>query len=324
MPMRTIIIDSEVFSYYQWLAGLALLFIALERICPRIAEQPLLRRGWLSDVAYIIFNSKYFGILLGYITILWISPLNSALDRNWLAKVPLWVQFAILLIAVDFLKWCIHNLLHRVPFLWEFHKVHHSITTMDWIGDWRFHWGEILVYNTLLYAPTALLGARGEVALAAGIFETLIGHFAHANLRWRARWLKYLLNSPEMHLWHHNHPDCGPINKNFALTLSIWDWLFGTAYVPNHRPERLGFEGIENYPEELPGQWLAPFQALLGRRATARTESGEPYSYIPKARAAALAPTQPACTESLSGSLPDPLAQRTSSPGPADLHTPER
>jgi sterol desaturase/sphingolipid hydroxylase (fatty acid hydroxylase superfamily) len=254
---------NRVLSYYQYLAGLAVLFIALERAWPRVAGQRLLRRGWLSDAAYIVFNSKYVGILVGYVTVLWLGHLNAIFARGWLASRPWWAQFVVLLVSIDFVKWSIHNLLHRVPWLWEFHKVHHSIVELDWIGDWRFHWGEMLVYNGLLYAPTALLGANAGVALAVGVFDTLIGHFAHANLRWRIGWLKYVINSPQMHIWHHNHPDCGPVNRNFALTLSVWDWLFGTAHLPEHDPARLGFEGIERYPGELPGQWWAPFRALM-------------------------------------------------------------
>ena len=252
-------------NYYNWLALLGVLFIVLERLWPRLPDQPLLRRGFLSDVFYIVFNSKYLGMLLGYVTVLWIGPLDRVFARAWLSEWPWPVQFATLLVTIDFLKWCIHNLLHRVPWLWEFHKVHHSIVEMDWIGDWRFHWAEIMVYNALLYAPSALLGVRGEVALAVGILDTLIGHFAHANLRWRIGWLKYIFNSPEMHLWHHNHPACGPMNRNFALTLSVWDWLFGTAHLPVRDPARLGFDGVERFPAELPGQWVAPFRALTGK-----------------------------------------------------------
>lgn len=250
-------------DYYQWLAILAVLFVVLERPWPRVPAQRLFRAGWLSDAAYIVFNSKYLGMLLGYVTALWLPKLDAVLFRAPLAAWPWWAQFAVLLIAADFIKWSIHNLLHRIPFLWEFHKVHHSIVDMDWLGDWRFHWGEIVVYNALLYVPTVFLGVRPEIGLAAGVADTLVGHFAHANLRWRIGWLKYVINSPEMHLWHHNHPDCGPINRNFALTLSVWDWIFGTAYVPPYDPPRLGFEGIERFPAALPGQWLAPFRKLL-------------------------------------------------------------
>jgi len=259
------IIESVVPNYYQALAGLAVLFIALERIWPRVTHQRVLRKGWLSDAVYVIFNSKYAGVLLGYLTSLWISRIDGMFAKRALAGWPWWAQFVALLISIDFLKWLIHNLLHRVPFLWEFHKVHHSVIEMDWMGDWRFHWVEMVVYNTLLYVPTVWLGARPEVALSVGIFDTVVGHFAHANLRWRIGWLKYVINSPQMHLWHHNHPECGPINRNFGLTLSLWDWIFGTAYVPGHDPARLGFDEVERYPASLPGQWLAPVRALLGK-----------------------------------------------------------
>ena len=57
--------------------------------------------------------------------------------------------------------------------------------------------------------------------------------------------LRYLLNNPAMHIWHHVHGDSGPVNRNFGITLSLWDWLFGSAHVPDRPPDRLGFERIE-------------------------------------------------------------------------------
>ncbi len=254
-------------DYYRILAVLAVLFIVIERIWPRVAGQRLFRHAWLTDAFYIVFNSKYAGMLLGYVTALWVQRIDGLVTvRSGLAQWPAWAQFAVLLVSVDFLKWCTHNLLHRVPALWAFHKVHHSIVEMDWIGDWRFHWVEIMVYNAALYVPALYLGVRPDIGLAVGVFDTVIGHFAHANLRWRIGWLRYVINSPEMHLWHHNHPDCGPINRNFGLSLAVWDWIFGTAYLPEKDPPRLGFDEIERYPKGLPGQWWAPFGELLGRR----------------------------------------------------------
>jgi sterol desaturase/sphingolipid hydroxylase (fatty acid hydroxylase superfamily) len=251
--------------YQLFLAALAVLFLFLERLWPRRAEQRLFRRRFLNDLGHLIFNSEYAGLLLGYVTAMWIVSLNSRLPGGLVADWPHWVQFLSLFLLVDFLKWCTHIMLHRVPMLWEFHKVHHSATEMDWLGNWRFHWMEIVVYNTMLYLPTLLLGVKGEVALAVGVLDTAIGHFAHANLRWRIGWLRYVINSPEMHIWHHTHPESGPVNRNFGLSLSVWDWLFGTAYVPEHSPQRLGFEGIEEYPDTIPGQWIAPFLAISGR-----------------------------------------------------------
>ena len=259
--------------YSVWLFALSLLFMVLERLWPR-ARQPILRRGIWSDLAYLIFNSEYLGVLLGAVSIHVVAWLDRTLDLVHLRDAfylgvmsnrSFPVQFVVLLLAFDFAQWGIHNLLHRVPVLWQFHKVHHSIEDMDWIGNWRFHWMEVAVYRVLLYPPAAFFGFTAEAMFAYGVFNTLIGHFAHSNLRIRVGVLKYIVNSPEVHIWHHTHPDAGPVNRNFGIALSVWDWLFRTAYAPEGEdPVRLGFTGIETYPRQLPGQVVAPF---LGRQS---------------------------------------------------------
>ena len=75
--------------------------------------------------------------------------------------------------------------------------------------------------------------------------------------------LPEIFNSPEMHLWHHVHASAGPINRNFGVTLSVWDWLFGTAYMPGHAPARLGFTGDESHARTWLGQTIEPFRAWL-------------------------------------------------------------
>ncbi|MCI0364403.1 MAG: sterol desaturase family protein, partial [Phycisphaerales bacterium] len=204
--------------------GLSLLFVGVERLWPR-AHQRILRRGIWSDIAYIVFNSEYLGVLLGIASIHLIAQLDRTLDLIRLREQfymgimsghPLWVQIPLLVIIFDLAQWCIHNLLHRVPLLWEFHKVHHSIEEMDWIGNWRFHWFEVVFYRSLLYPLAAFFGFSGPAMFWYGVVNTLIGHFAHANCGVRIGALKYLVNSPEMHIWHHTHPDAGPMNKNFG------------------------------------------------------------------------------------------------------------
>jgi sterol desaturase/sphingolipid hydroxylase (fatty acid hydroxylase superfamily) len=153
--------------------------------------------------------------------------------------------------------------MHRVPVLWEFHKVHHSIEELDWLGNWRFHWMEVVVYKVLLYPVAAFFGASGPALFWCGIASTLSGHLAHANLPLKLGPLRYVFIGPAMHAWHHVHPDAGPPDRNFGLMFSVWDWLFGTAHLPAETPPaRLGFAGIERYPQDLVRQWLAPFLRL--------------------------------------------------------------
>ena len=260
--------------YSVWLFGLSLLFVLLERLWPR-KPQPVFRQGIWTDIGYLIFNSEYLGVFIGAVAIhvvAWIDrSLNSLHLREWfylgaMSDYPFAVQFPVLLLAFDFAQWCIHNLLHRVPLLWRFHRVHHSIVRMDWIGNWRFHWMEIVVYRSLLYPVAAFFGFGVQAMFAYGVFNTLIGHFAHSNLKVRIGALKYIVNSPEMHIWHHTHPDSGPVNRNFGIALSVWDWLFHTAWSPAGKdPERLGFTGIERFPGNIFTQTIEPF---LARKTT--------------------------------------------------------
>jgi sterol desaturase/sphingolipid hydroxylase (fatty acid hydroxylase superfamily) len=171
----------------------------------------------------------------------------------------------------DFLDWLIHNLLHRTPVLWEFHKLHHSITEMDWIGNFRFHWTVVLVYQTLTYLPLVVLGVDGQVILLVAVFATLIGHLSHSNIDISWGPLRYLLNSSRMHIWHHMRdlPEGRRSGVNFGISLSIWDWIFGTAYWPTRdqspaqQPESLGFPGMEKMPRSLAVRFVSPVWAAL-------------------------------------------------------------
>ena len=177
-----------------------------------------------------------------------------------------WLQFLILLITFDFLQWCIHNLLHRIPMLWEFHKVHHSVESMDWIGNWRFHCFEVLFYQLLLYPFAVALHFDMQAMFGFAVVSTFAGHFSHANIQVNIGWFRYLLNTPQMHAWHHTHPDSGPVDKNFGITLSVWDWLFRTAHMPaGDFPASLGFAGVEQYPRNPFGQLLIPFSVPFHR-----------------------------------------------------------
>ena len=99
------------------------------------------------------------------------------------------------------------------------------------------------------------------------IFSTLIGHLNHANIILPLGPLKYVLNSPQMHIWHHAY-DLPPGRKsvNYGITLSVWDWMFGQAYIPSDgRDIKLGFEGVEQYPHSFVTQNIEPFVALVKR-----------------------------------------------------------
>jgi len=255
-----------LWSYVHWLVGIGVLFVVLERVFPWRKGQALLRPGLARDLGFLAINGHFFSLLTagvnGWLAFQATTLLRQAglgLGVSPVARWPFWVQVVVFLLVSDFLQWCVHNLLHRVPFLWTFHKVHHAITTMDFVGSFRFHWAEILVYKTAQWLPLALLGVSGEAAFVVAVFGTFWGDLNHANLNVGLGPLGYFLNSPRMHLWHHDASDEGGVAKNFGIVLSLWDFLFGTAFWPRDRsPQVLGYPGIEEMPLGLAGELAWP------------------------------------------------------------------
>lgn len=274
-------------SYVYWLAALAVVFVVLERFFPRY-RYPIWRKYALTDVMYIVFNGHFLGVLLAMASMPVITQLNAWLKgMGWFSTFylslasswPFIVQWIVALVLIDFIHWSIHNMLHRVPALWELHKVHHSIEVMDWAGSLRFHWSEGIIYKTLTYPFLALLGFQGSVLFSLAVFSTAMGFFNHANMRISVGPLKYIFNHPAMHIWHHTHPDSGPTLCNFGINLSVWDWIFGTAYIPEHPPEHLAFEEMDSFPKTFVGQVVYPIPLerwLKGRfRSTSEDEKNK-------------------------------------------------
>lgn len=264
-------------GYFFWLLLLSAACLVLERLWPWRKQQKLARRQFAQDLFWLFFNGHYAGILVAYVATFvfaWAAPaIEQIKSLDLLGAQPPWAQFVAFFMLKDALEWGIHNLLHRVPWLWEFHKLHHSIEELDWIGNFRFHWMEIVVYQGLTYLPLVILGVDGRVILVIAVVATLIGHLNHSNLNITWGPLRYLLNSPRMHVWHHDHdwPANRPRGVNFGICLSVWDWLLGTAHwpgaaeAPTQQPAQLGFPGMERFPQSLIGRLFHPLSRVLMR-----------------------------------------------------------
>ncbi len=260
-------------SYLFWLIAISIFCFLLERIIPW-RKQNAVRPQLLQDFFWLIFNGYYLAVLFSPLfrfasetfgSLFHLLDLPSPESVNLVNTFPFFAQVIFLLVFQDFIEWCVHNLLHRIPALWELHKLHHSIHTMDWIGNFRFHWAEVFVYKSIKYLPLALMGFNGKALLAVAVFATLIGHLNHSNIPLSWGPLKYLFNSPKMHIWHHDVEMHLPYGQNFGIVLSVWDWLFGTAYMPAGQPEKIGFKSDEKFPDNLPARFVYPAGKLLRR-----------------------------------------------------------
>ncbi len=259
-------------NYFYWLIGLSLASFLLEILAPWRSQQATFRKDFCLDLFYMFFNFFLFSLLIyNAASDVVVHFLNENI-KNWtnfdlqasnpMRHLPHFAILGIGFVVRDFIQWQTHRLMHRSAWLWEFHKVHHSVAEMGFAAHLRYHWMENVVYRSIEYLPLALLGIGLHDFFVIHIFTLAVGHLNHSNIRLPLGALKYIFNSPQMHIWHHAHdlPAEYSHGANFGLTLSVWDYLFGTSYEPyDGRDIQLGFPQIEQYPNTFWQQFKQPF-----------------------------------------------------------------
>ncbi|MFP6583588.1 MAG: sterol desaturase family protein, partial [Candidatus Hydrogenedentota bacterium] len=143
-----------------------------------------------------------------------------------IGALPFIVQFAAILVFTDLTQYWVHRMFHVIPVLWRFHAVHHSAETMDWLAGSRVHIVDIGVTRGLTYIPIYILGFSETALFTYVVFVSIQATFIHANIRFEFGSLRWLFVTPQFHHWHHG-AEKEAIDKNFAVHLPFFDWLFG-------------------------------------------------------------------------------------------------
>ena len=221
------------------------------------------------DFSYFVFNAFVFGALFSWALVAFstISEGTVALmTRAFGAPVATTLPelatrgllTVVLFLAYELGYWLHHYLCHRVPFLWEFHKVHHTANVLTPLTVFRVHPIDTLLFANML--AVAVGSAHGVASYMLGVtmspyavtdtnlilvvFIHAYVHFQHSHL-----WMSFrgmagrILLSPAHHQVHHSN---NPVhfNKNLGSCLAIWDWVFGTLHIPAKAREPLSF-GVE-------------------------------------------------------------------------------
>ena len=255
----------------RWLTGPLLLFLLLwwETLAPFL---PLFQSGWRRRARHGLRNSSLALLNTGMTALLfvglWATASNWAGHHgvgllNWAGAPPLWHALAAAL-ALDFSTYWWHRFNHRVPFLWRFHRAHHSDPQMDVTTASRFHIGEILFSNCLRLALILIFGIHlWEIVL----YETAllaVNQFQHANIglpRQLDQLLRCFIVTPAMHKVHHSRwqPET---DSNYSSLLSVWDRIFRSFRLRDD-PRTIQF-GLDDFasPEDqtLPGILKAPLE----------------------------------------------------------------
>jgi len=173
-------------------------------------------------------------------------------------------EFAATILLVDLLTYVLHVLFHKVPFLWRFHRMHHSDTQMDVTTGARFHIGEHAISTSCRALLFAAFGMNGYFIL---IYETVFlinVMFHHANLTITERVdriFRIFFASPNMHKVHHSDIQV-ETDSNYTSLFSFWDRLFGTYRIVEN-PKRIvyGIKGLEDHQSFIDMQ-MTPFRDI--------------------------------------------------------------
>ncbi|WP_395327174.1 sterol desaturase family protein [Novosphingobium sp. BL-8H] len=245
----------EIAVILRPLVLVALFLIPLERLLPARGGTRRTRAGLVADLLHATIGALV--IRFGAVILLtWFAP--SAPVISLVGYAPVWLQVIVLLLVCDLIIWCVHRSFHAVPFLWRFHRIHHSSPHLDWLATARVHPVAQVIFATATALPVCLVAFSPlAMAIYLGVY-TLHANLLHADTRLSFGPLEAIFTPPRIHHWHHAD-EVEAYDTNFGSQLVIWDKLFGTAYRPEtERPTRFGVDPAP--AEDFADHLIAPFR----------------------------------------------------------------
>jgi sterol desaturase/sphingolipid hydroxylase (fatty acid hydroxylase superfamily) len=258
--------NSPVYLGMDWfvlnLVFTGILFVPLQLLFPRYPQQDFFRFEWREDLFYYFVSTMLVQLLT--FASLWPAltltshthweALRAAISSQWLV-----VQIIEIMFLTDVVQYWVHRAFHRIPWLWNFHAVHHSAQVMDWMAGARMHFMEIVVLRAFTVVPMFILG-YSQAALSFYIFYVYLhSTFVHANFGGNFSMIGKYIVTPRFHHWHHGI-DKEAINVNFAIHFPLLDRIFGTYHLPKDEwPSGYGIAG-HPVPKGYWNQFMYPFR----------------------------------------------------------------
>lgn len=281
--------QSRVIFLAAVLLSLSLLEVRwpLRQVTQAKARRFMINLG-LAGFAALVLRLSFFPLVLQ------ISYITE--NRGWgifpALALPSYVQIPLAILALDYTLYLWHRLLHKIPFLWRFHNVHHIDLDMDASTALRFHFGELALSSFYRSAQIVLFGIDPWTLI---LFETSVTAFAlfhHSNLRlplMLEAFLNRLLVTPRMHGVHHSIVQ-EETDSNFGTIVTFWDRLHKTLRL--HIPQALITIGVPSYrdpkeqtflrslliPFQRPRKWALPDGSVPMRQTQAALSQRKDFS----------------------------------------------
>lgn len=280
MNITEFVMTNELFIRMGFFFGILGTMALWEILAPKRALTVSKTVRWVNNLGIVFFNSLLIRLIFPAAAV---GVAAFASEQGWgllnYYAAPFWAAVVVSVIAMDFIIYLQHVMVHAVPALWRLHRMHHADLDFDVTTGARFHPIEIFISMLIKFATIVVLGPP---VLGVVIFEVVLNAtamFNHGNVRLPKgldRVLRLFVVTPDMHRVHHSVED-NEANSNFGFNLPWWDRLFGT-YIAQPRGGHEGMTiGIHKYREPkqvswLPGMLLLPFKGKISGYAINRRE----------------------------------------------------
>lgn len=202
------------------------------------------------NLVFLLFNSV-INILFGIIMVgvfQWIGKNEIGLLHFF--TLPIWVELLIGILLLDFFsQYLAHYLIHQIPWLWNFHTIHHSDSEVDVSTGTRHHPGDFLVREVFALVAIVLGGIPMTYYVFYRLCTIFFTYFTHANIlvpSWLDQPLSWIFVTPNIHKFHH-HATQPWTDSNFGNVFSFWDRIFGTLIYDD--PRKVSF-GLDVFDED--------------------------------------------------------------------------
>jgi sterol desaturase/sphingolipid hydroxylase (fatty acid hydroxylase superfamily) len=179
-------------------------------------------------------------------TLFWlVNQIHRVLHIGFLQHIhSIVLQFVVVYLVNTFVAYWGHRLMHT-RFLWEIHKVHHAAEEMNIVTPFRNHPIELIVMTLLNAFPVAVLGASPSVIITYYAVNMVYQSLAHSEINLKGELWSIIWITPAAHRIHHSNR-AEHWDRNFGI-VTLWDYLFGTYFVPLNEKLTYGVDGGENY-----------------------------------------------------------------------------
>lgn len=275
------LIGSHLKSAWTWILPVMLVAYFFQYFFPATKRKPkLFFYENTVDLLHIMFNSLFYLTFFGAAsaaTKKFLVENTPWLLFDWASSWPIYLQSLLMLLLLDFLVYWRHRLEHRLRIIWPIHLIHHTSQRIDVLTTHRLHFLEVMLGGIIVGWAASVSGLTHDAISLGFLVYIHYNHFIHTNINIRfSSPLKYMLVSPFMHRWHHALEKEGH-DKNFGVVFAWNDWIFGTAYHPEHEPKAFGLE--LDSPDAIGESWILqqiyPFRIWLQKTLCLITTRGQ-------------------------------------------------